>query len=229
MKKTIGIIGGMGPLATVDLFNKIVSITPAKSDNDHIRVVIDNNTNIPDRTSAILGKGSDPTSELVRAAVSLENMGADMLIMPCNTAHYFYDKITPFVKIPFISMIEETAKEIKSKNIKTVGLLATSGTINSGVYSKMFEKYDIAEIHPVGCDQDAVMSVIYDGVKAGNYDIDISGFKKAIESLIEQGAEYLVLGCTELPIAFEKFAIEANTIDPTMILAQVAVKAALGR
>ncbi len=227
MKKTIGIIGGMGPLATADLFKKIITITPAKSDNEHIRVVIDNNTNIPDRTAAILGKGKDPVSEMVRSAVSLENIGADLLIMPCNTAHYFYERITPFVKIPFINMLEETAKEIKAKGIGKVGLLATSGTINSGVYSKMFEKYDIEELHPVGCDQEEVMRIIYDGVKAGNYDLDISGFLKVVDSLIAQGAEYLVLGCTELPIAFEMYDIKADTIDPTMILAQAAVKMAL--
>lgn len=227
MKKTIGIIGGMGPLATADLFKKIITITPAKSDNEHIRVVIDNNTNIPDRTAAILGKGKDPVSEMVRSAVSLENIGADLLIMPCNTAHYFYERITPFVKIPFINMLEETAKEIKAKGIGKVGLLATSGTISSGVYSKMFEKYRIKELHPVGCDQDEVMRIIYDGVKAGNYALDISGFLKVVDSLIAQGAEYLVLGCTELPIAFEMFNIKADTIDPTMILAQAAVKMAL--
>lgn len=227
MKKTIGIIGGMGPLATADLFKKIITITPAKSDNEHIRVVIDNNTNIPDRTAAILGKGKDPVSEMVRSAVSLENIGADLLIMPCNTAHYFYERITPFVKIPFINMLEETAKEIKAKGIGKVGLLATSGTINSGVYSKMFEKYGIQELHPVGCDQEEVMRIIYDGVKAGNYDLDISGFLKVVDSLIAQGAEYLVLGCTELPLAFEMYNIKADTIDPTMILAQAAVKMAL--
>lgn len=228
MKKTIGIIGGMGPLATADLFKKIITITPAKSDNEHIRVVIDNNTGIPDRTAAILGKGKDPVSEMVRSALSLENIGADLLIMPCNTAHYFYEQITPFVKIPFINMLEETAKEIKAKGIGKVGLLATSGTLNSGVYAKMFEKYGIEELHPVGADQEEVMKIIYDGVKAGNYDLDISGFLKVVDSLIAQGAEYLVLGCTELPIAFEMYAIKADTVDPTLILAQAAVKMALG-
>ena len=125
MKKTIGIVGGMGPLATSDLFRKIVEITDAASDQEHVRVCIDNNTEIPDRTAAILKGGEDPVPEMVKSAVRLQGMGADVLIMPCNTAHYFYDRLTPFVDTPFLNMIEETAKEIKRRGIKKAGLLAT--------------------------------------------------------------------------------------------------------
>ena len=128
--KTVGIIGGMGPLATVDLFGKIVNLTDAKCDNDHIHILIDNNTYIPDRTSYILGDGENPIDELVKSAKRLKNMGADFLIMPCNTAHYFYNDIINNVSIPFINMIEETANYINNKNIKKVGLLSTTGTIN---------------------------------------------------------------------------------------------------
>ncbi len=227
MKKTIGIIGGMGPMATVDLYKKIIELTPANSDNEHLHVVIDSNTNIADRTSNILGMGKDPTQELIRSAITLENMRADLLIMPCNTAHFYYDRITPFIKVPFINMIDETAKEIRRIGLKKVGLLTTDGVIKSEVYTKTFSEYGIEEMHPDERNQKEVMNIIYNGIKAANYNIDTIRFKGVIEKLLEQGAECLVLGCTELPIAFEVFNLEENTINPTIILARTAVNVAL--
>lgn len=226
MKKTIGIIGGMGPMATVDLYKKIVELTPANSDKDHLHIVIDNNTSIPDRTESILGYGEKAIFELVRSAVKLEDIGADILIMPCNTAHFYYDEIKKFIKIPFINMVEETVKEIRRKGINTVGILATDGTIKSGVYSRMCDKYGVKYIIPDEVSQREVMAVIYQGVKAGNFHIDTNGFKVAINKLENLGAEVLVLGCTELPIAFQMFHIEAKTIDPASILAKVAIEEA---
>ena len=199
MKKTIGIVGGMGPLATCDLFRKIVEVTDAKSDQEHVRVCIDNNTEISDRTAAILSGGPDPVPEMVKSAVRLQGMGADVLIMPCNTAHYFYDRLVPFVDTPFLNMIEETAKEIRQKGMKKVGLLATDGTCQSGVYKKVFDAMGIETCMPSPARQRSVMDVIYKGVKAGNLSIDLTGFYEAMEELFADGAETLVLGCTELP------------------------------
>ena len=105
MQKSIGIIGGMGSLATCDLFKKIIDMTDAKSDQEHIHICIDCNTNIPDRTKAILGGGENPIPEMVRSGIRLQSMGADVLVMPCNTAHYFYDKITPFFDIPLLNRV----------------------------------------------------------------------------------------------------------------------------
>lgn len=223
MKKTIGIVGGMGPLATCDLFRKIVEVTDAKSDQEHVRVCIDNNTEIPDRTAAILSGGKDPVPEMVKSAVRLQGMGADVLIMPCNTAHYFYDRLIPFVDTPFLNMIEETAKEIKRRGIKKVGLLATDGTCRSGVYRNVFDAMGIEMCTPSPDNQKSVMDVIYQGVKAGNLSIDLSGFYEAMEELFAGGAEILVLGCTELPVAFELFHIDRPNIDPTLVLAKAAV------
>ncbi len=224
MKKTIGIIGGMGPLATSDLFRKIVEVTDAKSDQEHVRVCIDNNTEIPDRTAAILSGGRDPVPEMAKSAVRLEGMGADVLIMPCNTAHYFYDRITPFVDIPFLNMIEETAKEARRKGIKRAGLLATDGTCRSGVYKTVFDAMGIGMCMPSPNRQKAVMDVIYKGVKAGNLSIDLTGFYEAIEELFADGAQTLVLGCTELPVAFDLFRVNRPNIDPTLVLAKAAVR-----
>lgn len=229
MKKTIGIIGGMGPLATIDLYRKIIEVTPAHSDNDHIHVVIDSNTLIPDRTAYILGEGKDPAVEIIRSAISLENMGADFLIMACNTAHFYYDRITPFVKIPILNMIEETTKEINNMEIKNVGLLATDGVLTSKVYECKLKEHKINVIKPSEEGQKVVMDLIYKGIKASNYSLDISKFQRVIEKLYEAGAETLILGCTELPIAFERFKLKGNTIDPTKILARSAVKFALGK
>ena len=110
MKKTIGILGGMGPLATADLFRKIVLMTRAGCDNEHIRIYIDNNCRIPDRTAAILQGGADPVPEMSDALRHLEACGADCIIMPCNTAHYFLPRLQSQTKIPFLSMLEATAK-----------------------------------------------------------------------------------------------------------------------
>ena len=224
MKKTIGIVGGMGPLATCDLIKKIVEITDAACDQDHVRVCIDSNTEISDRTAAILSGGKNPVPEMVKSAVRLQGMGADVLIMPCNTAHYFYNQIVPFVDTPFLNMLEETAKEIKRRGIKKVGLLATDGTCQSGVYKTVFDAAGIEMLSPSPVGQQAVMDVIYKGVKAGNLSIDLSGFNKAMDELFEAGAEVLVLGCTELPVAFELFHIDRPNIDPTLVLAAAAVR-----
>ncbi len=224
MKKTIGIIGGMGPLATCDLFRKIIDITDAASDQEHIRVCIDNNTEIPDRTAAIIAGGKDPVEQMSRSAKGLQAMGADVLIMPCNTAHYFHSRVAETVDVPLLNMLEETAKYAKEKGITRVGLLATDGTIRSGVYAKAFEKEGIAICTPSAENQQAVMDVIYKGVKAGNYSLDLTGFYAAMDEVFAAGAETLVLGCTELPVAFDMFRIDKPHIDPTLILAMAAVK-----
>lgn len=224
MKRTIGIIGGMGPIATYDLFKKIIEKTDAKTDQEHIHICIDCNTNIPDRTKAILGEGEDPVPEIVKSGVRLQSMGADVLVMPCNTAHYFYDKITPFFDIPLLNMLKETAAEIKRRKIKKVGLLATDGTIKSGVYHKALTDAEIDVVVPSPTKQTSIMDIIYNGVKASNRNIKLDQFYGAMDELFDKGAEVLVLGCTELPIAFEIFHIDKPAIDPTLVLAEAAIR-----
>jgi len=224
MNKSIGIIGGMGATATCDLFNKIINMTDAKSDQEHIHILIDCNTKIPDRTKAILGKGEDPVPEMVRSGIRVQSMGADVLVMPCNTAHYFYDRITPFFDIPLLNMLKLTAQEIQKRSIREVGLLATDGTIQSGAYHTVLAEAGIAVVTPSTEKQASVMSVIYNGIKASNRDIDLTGFYSTIDELFEQGAEILILGCTELPVAFEIYHIDRPAIDPTEVLAAAAIQ-----
>ncbi len=224
MQKSIGIIGGMGALATYDLFRKIIEMTDAKSDQEHIHIYIDCNTNIPDRTQAILAGGADPVPEMVRSGIRLQSMGADALVMPCNTAHYFYDRLTPFFDIPLLNMLEETAGEISRRGLRKVGLLATDGTLQSGVYHKALDKAGVALLTPSPTGQASVMDVIYNGVKAANREIDLRAFYATIDGLLASGAEMLVLGCTELPLAFEMFRIDRPVIDPTTVLAAAAIR-----
>ena len=224
MRKTIGILGGMGPLATCDLFSKIIQITDASCDQEHVRICIDNHTEISDRTYASSRQGKDPVPEMVKSAVRLQSFGADVLIMPCNTAHYFYDRILPFVDIPFLSMIDETAKAISDRGLRKIGLLATDGTLQTAVYEKAFKKRGISIVVPPPENQVHIMDLIYNGVKAGNKEIDTKPTKKTIEDLFRKGAQTLVLGCTELPVAFDLYGFDYPKTDPTLILASRAVQ-----
>ena len=167
MKKTIGILGGMGPLATADLFRKIVTMTKAGCDNDHIRIYIDDNASIPDRTAAILSGGTDPVPVMTDSLQKLVACGADCIIMPCNTAHYFLPRLQALTEVPFLSMLEATAKACAATYPgKTAAILATKGTLATGLYEQALAKEGVAYLVPDAEEQDALMRVIYDGVKA---------------------------------------------------------------
>jgi len=225
MKKTLGIIGGMGPLATVKMFEKIVLYTDAKSDQEHIHVLIDNNTNIPDRTYYILHGGDSPVEQLLKSANDLESIGADFLIMPCNTAHYFYEDLKNSIGIPFLSMIEETAKAIRNndKTIKKVGLLATEGTYKTNVYDYEFIKYGLEVVKPSEDDYIHIMKVIYN-IKMGIKQDDLSKFYETMEDMKQNGVELFILGCTELSVAYEMYNLKGNFIDAMDEIAKSAIK-----
>lgn len=226
MKKAIGIIGGMGPMATCDLMKKIIENTDAACDQEHIRLYVDSNTNIPDRTAAILRGGADPRPALTQSAVKLQAMGADLLIMPCNTAHYFVEDMRKAVDIPVLNMQQETADELRRQGITTVAVLATDGTVESGLYDQALKNVGITPVYPDKNEQKLVMSVIYDYVKAGKDYRDVDKIHAMVEHLRSQGVQGLVLGCTELPIAFAPWKAALPTFDPTLILARAAVTAA---
>lgn len=227
-KKAIGIIGGMGPLATADLFEKIILHTRASCDQEHLRVYIDSNTNIPDRTAALLHGGADPTPELVSSARGLARQGAEVLIMPCNTAHNFYDAVQAAAPVPVLHMIRLTAQALAERGVKTAGLLATDGTVQTGIYQRTFAGTGIALLTPEENGQRAIMDMIYQGVKAGRRDYDASAARRAMEALLERGAETLILGCTELPLAVKLYALDFPVTDPTLELALGAIRFAGG-
>lgn len=225
-KKTIGILGGMGPLATADLFQKIVLMTEAASDRDHIRVCIDSNTNIPDRTAAILDGGEDPVPEMAKALRNLEACGADCIIMPCNTAHYFLPRLQAMTALPFLSILTAAAEACKARFPgRTVGILGTTGTLSAGLYQNALDAAGVPWQTPVGKEQEALMRVIYDGVKAGRpaaaYRADLL---TVLEGMPARGTEVFLLGCTELPLAAEALGIQCPTVDPTEELAKAAIR-----
>ena len=228
MKKTIGIIGGMGPLATVDLFSKIVRLTKAEKDSDHLHILIDNDTNIPSRMDAILRGGPDPSVEMCKSAVRLEKAGAEILIIGCNTAHYYYPAVRAAVRVPILNMLEVTADEVVRRKIKKVGLLATDAVMNLKLYEDALLKRKIEVIKPNAEGQEAVMQIIFQGVKAGKTSYDTERFLKMLSTLQAQGAGTVILGCTELPLAFQLYGIQYPSLDPTAVLAAAAIRAAGG-
>jgi aspartate racemase len=237
-KKTVGIIGGMGPEATVDLFRRIVAATPATCDQEHLHILIDNDPKIEDRTLAIKGDGPSPLPRILAAAQRLEQSGADVLCMPCNTAHNWHSKLQREVGIPVLHMIQLTAQAGSRimPNAKKYGLMATTGTVEARLYQDCFEEKGLEVIVPFPTEQtELVMRAIYgkngDGVKSGV----LTGPPReradsALASLVERGAEAVILGCTELPLLYHEGCVK-NTplINPTQILAEACVDFALGK
>lgn len=230
MYKTIGIIGGMGPAATADLMNKIIEMTDAACDQEHIHLMIDSNTNIPDRTAAILHGGKDPVPEMLASAKRLEAMGADILIMPCNTAHYFIPELEKNVSIPFINMPVETARFLRKRGIEKAAVLATDGTVQSGLYEKALNDEGISAIYPDETQQELVMTLIYEDIKKGIIDPSVlphDEIGSLDEDLRRRGAQALLLACTELPVAYQIMGLaDETTIDPTSVLAAAAIRKA---
>lgn len=227
-KKIIGVIGGMGPLATADLYRKIIEHTDAGCDQAHLRTIIDSNTGIPDRTAALLAGGESPAAELISSARLLENAGAQVLVMPCHTAHCFYDEVQACVGVPILNMIELTVQALKRQGISRAGLLATDGAVQSGIYQRHFEGSGIELLLPDPEGQAALMDMIYAGVKAGCSDYDAGRVRTALDRLLDLGAQTLILGCTELPPAFEMYNLHYPSVDPTLELALAAISAAGG-
>lgn len=225
MNKTLGVIGGMGPLATVKLFEKLVLLTDAQSDQEHLHIIIDNNTLIADRSAYILVGGEDPRRELINSARKLQDMGADFLIMPCNTAHLFYDEIVDNIKIPFLNMIEETAKYILEyhKGIKDIGLLATDGTYNTKVYDKIFNKYGINIIIPSVEKRAYIMEFIYN-IKKGIHQENLDGYYEAMEEIRSQNVDIFIVGCTEISVALKLYNLKGNYIDAMDVVAKKAIE-----
>ena len=228
-------MGGMGPAATIDLYKKIISYTPAECDQDHIRIFIDNNPQIPDRTDALNNGGADPVPFMLDSAQKLENVQVDFIIIPCNTAHVFMPRFADKLNIPVLSMIEVCVDYVLTQFPDTakVGLLATTGTVSSNIYTDEFKKHDVSVIVPSEKFQQAkVMAAIYgeNGIKAGN----VSGkphalLLEAVRQLEQEGAEMILMACTEIPLALHTNDVQIPLLDPTTLLAQAAVKRALGK
>lgn len=215
----------MGPLATADLFTKIVRMTEAGCDNDHLRIYIDDNAQIPDRTAAILSGGPDPVPAMLESAQKLASIGAELLIMPCNTAHYFLPRLRQQCPVPFLNMIELTAEHCRrTYGQAPAGLLATRGTIQSGLYTQALAAQGVPCVEPEEAERDLLMEAIY-AVKSGRTDLDKAAFLQMLAQMKARGARYFILGCTELPIIAQLLQLEESLADPTALLAQAAIQA----
>lgn len=228
-KKTVGILGGMGPLATGDLFYKIILHTDAVTDQEHLHILVDNNTGIPDRTAALLGEGEDPFPYLLESVRILERAGAECLAIPCNAAHCYLPRLREATPLPILDMVELTCRALEAGGVTCAGLLAVTGTIRTGVYHRYCEQHGITLLTPEGRDQDAVMDLIYRGVKAGASHFDTGPILSVVEGLRERGAQTMILGCTELPLAVEQYHISFPAVDPTLELAKGVIRFAGGR
>ena len=231
----IGVVGGVGPAATVDFMNKIVRNTQAGRDQEHVKLVVEQNPQIPDRTENLIGDGVDPTIALYSTCKKLEADDADIIAIPCNTAHAFVERIQPYLSIPIVNMLFETAECIRRNHAacRKIGLLATSGTIGSRVYHNVIGGAGFELLVPDEENQSRVMNAIYGprGVKAGFTEgVCVEELLLALTSLVLRGAEVIILGCTELPLLLEqneKFPVAGKTVvvlDPTEILARKCVR-----
>jgi len=239
-KKSLGILGGMGPKATAILTDNIINCTVATCDQEHINSVTIINSNIPDRTAAIKAGTQEAYQsvlfELVKSAKQLETLGVANIVVPCNTAMFWHGDVQKATPVPVINLIEETAKSVakdfkssKAKNAKVV-LMATDGTVGLGLYHKAFEAHGIACVSPDADLQERIMNTIY-SVKQTNsgdatgfhrllYDIRVRHFKDEAE--LE--STRVVLGCTELSWFYNNMALPPYMVDSVDVLTRVAIE-----
>ena len=225
-EQIVGILGGMGPEATVELFRRILSLTQAKVDQEHLHVLVDSNPKIPDRTAAILGSGESPLPLLIETAKNVERSGASFVAIPCNTAHSWLSELRDAVSIPIIDMIGETVKQVADHkpSLCKIGLLATTGTLRSGLYQQSFAESGVELLVPSEEQQEATMHVIH-GIKAGDHSVrDI--LIKVAQQLMARGAEGIIPGCTELSLVVSQELLPVPVFDPLSILAQRCVELA---
>ena len=224
-RKKIGIIGGMGPLATVELFRKLVVLTRAQKDAEHIHIMIDNFPQIPDRTASILAGGESPVPYILDSAERLVRGGAEILLLPCNTSHYYFVEIEKNISVPILNMLRLTSAHLRAQGVGRVALLATDGTIQTKVFEKALSGAGIQAILPDAAGQKTVMDVIYQQVKAGK-EADLAALTRVMDALRAQGAERILLGCTELPLAYQNGSLPPDAVDPAHLLALAAIQMA---
>ncbi|MGF6966976.1 aspartate racemase [Paraburkholderia sp. WC7.3g] len=235
----LGVVGGIGPAATVDFMDKLVRHTPAARDQDHIRIMVEQNPQIPDRTAALLARGDDPTLALYAACKTLEEGGADLIAMPCNTAHAFIERLQPALRVPIVNMLGCTADYLRETfpGLREVGVLATSGTLASRVYEQALDARGFVQIAPSAAAQARLMNAIYGprGAKAGQTSGECcDDLAAAVDDLVARGVQVIVLACTELPLLLREPVLVCpggrvvRLVDPTDVLARRCVAYALG-
>lgn len=227
-EKVIGVLGGMGPAATLSFYGKLIANTPAGSDQDHLRVVIDSNPKVPDRSEAIMRRGESSVPAMVRGVHALARAGADFVVIPCVSAHFFVEELRRLSPLRVVSMLDVIARGIRERDsgIRSVGLLATTGTIEGRFLQRRLLRSGIATIVPCEADQRRVMSAIY-SIKAnpdGRARIR-RVLRRVAEALVKAGAQAIVLGCTELPLVLRPGDLRVPVFDTVRLLARAAIEA----
>ncbi len=237
-KKIVGVLGGMGPDATVDFMSKVIARTntinkangKAGADQDHIRMLIDHNPRIPNRHEAIKGVGEDVGAYLADMATRLENAGADFLVMVCNTAHAFQADIQQAAKIPFVSIIDEVIAELKNtqpQNTK-VGLMAAQGCLDAELYQQALNETGFQLVVWSDAELAEFMDVVYQ-IKGGKTDEQIKQAMLSLaNTLIDKGAEVILAGCTEIPLVLHEDSLSVPMLSSTDILVNRVIDYSLG-
>lgn len=227
MHYRLGVLGGMGPQATNTFYQYVIDRTDASRDQEHVNALILSDSEMPDRTAAILGSDAAKQavfSRLLSDARLLENAGCTVIAVPCNTSHFFLDEVQKQISIPILHMIRETARSLAAQGLRRPGILATDGTIQTGLYQKEFAAFGIEAVVPSPKAQDLVMSLIYDDVKAGR-DGDPRKFAAIHKDLQAQGCDCGVLACTELSVFATAHHLPPFYTDAMAVLAERSVEA----
>ncbi|MFY1027893.1 aspartate racemase [Actinobacillus seminis] len=224
MKNVIGILGGMGPAATADMFQKFIQLTPAKKDQDHIPLLISSIPDIPDRSASILSNGENPKPFMEKYVKGLQVAGATCIIIACNTAHYWFSDLKKRTNIEMLSMIDAVVDAVLNTRMQRIGLLATDATLATNLYKNKLEEHGLTFIRPTIQGQKKVMESIY-SLKGGNLKLATELMLAQRDELIKQGAELIILGCTEVPIVLaDELKNNPNLyIDSTQVLVQAAI------
>lgn len=224
MPKTLGVIGGLGPMATAYFLQLLTQMSDAGTDQEHMEALIYSMPSIPDRTGYIIGESKEsPVPRMVLCGERLKEAGAELIAIPCITAHYFHKELEEKIGLPIINVIEETVACLEEEKIGRVGIMATDGTIRSGLFQDALRKHGIEAILPGSESQRKVMHIIYNEVKAGK-DADMAHFNRISDELSERGAEAVLLACTELSLIKRDCRLKAGYLDVMEVLARKAVK-----
>ena len=219
----LGVLGGLGPMASAYFYEMITAHTKAQRDQDHIDIILSSRASTPDRTDFILGRSTEsPLPAMIEDAKALEAFGARAIVIPCNTAHYFIDQVRASVSVPVPSIIRETAHFVRTCGHKKAGILATEGTIASGAYQSALEREGIEYAVPDAACQEKLTRSIYDYVKRGLRS-DPALLYEVAHSLQEAGCDCMILGCTELSVAAREIPEEEMFIDSLQVLACRAI------
>ncbi len=221
--KTIGILGGMGPAATVNFFDKIVRATQAGCDQDHPRIVVDCNPKIPDRTAAILQQGTDPLPTMLRSLRFLESAPVDMIAIPCVTAHYYHARLQAETTVPILHFVRETMVHLREHypHIRRIGAISTTGTARTGLIADICAESGLtlfSSQEPMQTQR--VMAAIY-RIKAEGVSPEVKAWvREAADTLVQQGAQAILAGCTEIPLVLADGELAVPVLDPIAILAE---------